>query len=258
MRKKVRSSAIGGVFQPRRFGVQSVLITIFMVFVVFGLIPPVMAAPPQTAGAELATGSQSQTPNPEPRTGSRSASPFDGIKKTYSEVTTMEATFQQKIYIASLQKERGFEGDFSYKRHKGFLWRYKAPKVKYFLYDGRYIYQGEEDKSFILKEKINKEKTGGTFLDLIEDISKMDELFTLKQQGISGGMDVLELLPKRDSTVNLAKVWIDKQNRVRKIEIHEFTGNINTIEFSSIKVNQPLDDGRFVFRPEKGKDIVER
>jgi len=65
-----------------------------------------------------------------------SASPFDGIKKTYSEITTLEAAFHQKIYIAGLKKEREFDGTFLYKRQKGFVWRYSAPKVKYFIYDG--------------------------------------------------------------------------------------------------------------------------
>ncbi len=186
------------------------------------------------------------------------ASPFDGLKKTYSEINTLETTFHQKIYIAGIKKERDFDGDFLYKRGRGFLWKYKTPKVKYFLYDGRNIYQGEEDKSFIIKERINKEKTGGTFLDLVEDITKLDELFNLKEQSMSGGLEVLELVPKKEGTLTSARVFIDKQNRVRKIEIHEFTGNINTIEFSSVKANQPLDEGKLVFRPEKGKEIVER
>ena len=186
------------------------------------------------------------------------ASPLDAVKKTYSEITTMEATFHQKIFIASLKREREFNGEFLYKRQKGFLWKYKAPKVKYFLYDGRYIWQGEDEKPFIIKEKINKAKTGGTFLDLIEDISKIDEQFTLKQQSKAGELEILELLPKKDGTVNSARVWLDKQNRVRKIEIHEFTGNVNTIEFSSIKINQPIDDTKLIFKPDKQKEIIER
>lgn len=186
------------------------------------------------------------------------ASPLDAVKKTYSEITTMEATFHQKIFIASLKREREFNGEFLYKRQKGFLWKYKAPKVKYFLYDGRYIWQGEDEKPFIIKEKINKAKTGGTFLDLIEDISKIDEQFTLKQQSKAGELEILELLPKKDGTVNSARVWLDKQNRVRKIEIHEFTGNVNTIEFSSIKINQPIDDAKLIFKPDKQKEIIER
>ena len=189
---------------------------------------------------------------------SRAPSPFDGIKKTYSEIVTLEARFQQRIFIASLKKERDSEGEFFYKRHKGFLWKYKAPKVRYFLYDGRYIWQGDEEKPFVIKERIRKEKTGGTFLDLIDDIAKLDEQFSLTRSSRSGDLEVLELAPKKEGTVTAARVFIDLQNLVRKIEIDEFTGNTNAIEFSSIKINRETDDGRFVFRPDKEKEIIER
>jgi outer membrane lipoprotein-sorting protein len=186
------------------------------------------------------------------------ASEFDAIKQTYSSINTLDARFHQKIFIAALKKEREMKGEFLYKRQKGFLWQYTEPKEKYFLYDGRYIYQGEDGKPFITKDRINKEKTGGTFLDLVEDIAKMDELFDLKGRSKAGDLEVLELKPKRDSTVTMARIWIDKQNMARKIEIQEFTGNINTIEFSGAKVNGRIDEGRLTFRPEKNKEVIER
>jgi len=186
------------------------------------------------------------------------ASPFDSLKKTYSEIVTLEAKFHQILFISSLNKEREFSGEFYYKRQKGFLWKYTKPKQKYFLYDGRYMWQGEEEKTFIIKESINKDKTGGTFLDLVEDITKLDELFTLKQQYMQGDLAVLELQPKKDGTISFAKAWIDSQNTVKKIEIHEFTGNINRIEFSPVKINQQLDDSKFVFRKDKNKELIER
>lgn len=185
-------------------------------------------------------------------------SPFDLLKKTYAQINTMEAHFHQRIFISSIKKEREFDGEFYYKRQKGFLWRYKTPKVKYFLYDGRFIWQGEEEKSFIIKDRVNKEKTSGTFLDLIEDIAKLDAIFTLKEHSRAGDFEILELLPKKDTTVKSARVWIDDNNLVRKIQIHEFTGNVNTIEFSSIKPNRAIDDSKFTFKPETGKEIVER
>lgn len=199
---------------------------------------------------------QLRTSNSELKTGS--PSPFEGIKKTYAEIKTLETRFSQKIFISSLKKERDSKGEFFFKRQKGFLWRYKSPKVQYFLYDGKFIWQGEDDKPFVMKDKIDKEKTGGTFFDLIEDIAKIDELFSIKDQNIEGDLEILELLPTKEGTVNSAKVWIDKQKRIKKIEIHEFTGNINTIEFSAIAVNQPIDDGKFVFKNDGKKEIVER
>lgn len=187
-----------------------------------------------------------------------SPSPFEGIKKAYAEIKSLEARFSQNIRISSLNKERESKGEFFFKRQKGFLWRYKTPKVQYFLFDGKFLWQGDDDKPFIIKDKINKEKTDGTFFDLIEDIAKIDELFTLREQRIAGDFEVMELVPKKEGTVNSAKVWIDKKNIVKKIELLEFTGNVNTIEFSAVKVNQALDDGTFVFKGEKDKEIVER
>jgi chaperone LolA len=179
-------------------------------------------------------------------------------KKTYGGISTLDASFQQKIYILNIKKTREFNGEFFYKRGKGFLWRYTKPKEKYFLYDGQFMWQDDGEKTFVLKEKINKEKTGGTFFDLVEDITKIDDLFTLKQESVSGDMTVLDLVPKKEGNITTAKVWIDKQNLVRKIEIKEFTGNINTIEFSAVKVNQSVSDAKFIYKPDKKKEIIEQ
>jgi chaperone LolA len=186
------------------------------------------------------------------------ASGFDELKKTYGGISTLDAGFQQKIFISNIKKTREFNGEFFYKRGKGFLWRYTKPKEKYFLYDGQFMWQDDGEKTFVLKEKINKEKTGGTFFDLVEDITKIDDLFTLKQESVSGDMTVLDLVPKKEGNITAAKVWIDKQNLVRKIEIKEFTGNINTIEFSAVKVNQSVSDAKFIYKPDKKKEIIEQ
>ncbi|HVN97057.1 MAG TPA: outer membrane lipoprotein carrier protein LolA [Syntrophorhabdaceae bacterium] len=182
---------------------------------------------------------------------------FDDLKKTYGDINSLEATFHQKIFIATIKRAREFDGEFFYKRGKGFLWRYTKPKIKYFLYDGRYMWQDEEDKTFVLKEKINKERTGGTFFDLVEDITKLDDLFVLKQESVAGDMRVLDLVPRKEGSITRARVWIDKENIVRKIEMEEFTGNINTIEFSPVKVNAPIGDAKFIYRPDKNKEVVE-
>jgi outer membrane lipoprotein carrier protein len=208
------------------------------------------------------SGQTSQAPaaqgEAEVKTDAKHASPFDAIEKTYSEVNTLAAQFHQKIVISSLKKERLFDGKFLYKRHKGFLWQYVSPKVRYFLYDGKYIWQGEDEKPFVQKNRVNKNKTDGTFLDLVEDISKLNELFNLKSYEKIPDAEVFELIPKKDSTIKLARVWINRQNLVKKIELHEFTGNVNTIEFVSVKVNQPIDDTSFMFKPDKQKEVIER
>ncbi len=186
------------------------------------------------------------------------ASGFDSLKKTYAGINALEAKFHQKLFIENIKKTRDFDGEFFYKRGKGFLWRYTKPTVKYFLYDGQYMWQDEEDKAFVLKREKNKEKTENAFLDLVEDITKIDDLFLLKQESVSGDMTILDLVPRKEATITAAKIWIDKQNLIRKIETKEFMGNINTIEFSAVKVNQPVNDRTFIYKPDKKKEIIEQ
>jgi chaperone LolA len=210
---------------------------------------------PFLAGAQGTSGAGE---NVKPPVRGETGSPFDSIKKTYAGITSLEASFHQKIFVSGIKKIRDFDGDFYFKRHKGFLWKYTKPKGKTFLYDGRHMWQDEEDKTFVLKSKVSREKTGGTFFDLVEDIARIDNLFTVKQHSMLAGMQYFELLPKNDSTVNIAKIWIDRNNLLRKIEILEFTGNVNTIEFTDIKVNAPVSDSKLTYKSDGVKDVVER
>ena len=68
---------------------------------------------------------------------------------------------------------------------------------------------------------------------------------------------VFLLLPKKEGMLKQARMWVDTKYLVRQIEITEITGNTNTLSFSSIKVNKPLDDALFIFNPGK-KEIMER
>jgi chaperone LolA len=190
-------------------------------------------------------------------TGEAFADPLDSIKQTYSEIKTVEARFQQKLYIMTMKKERDFGGEFFYKRQRGFLWQYSAPKKRIFLYDGKAIWQAEEDKAFVIKERVDKQKMQGNFLDLIEDISKIDQLFTLKGTTKEGDKEILELVPKKEGTLRSARVWTDKGHVVTKMELVEVTGNTNIITFSSVKINGTINDSFFLFKP-GNKEVIEQ
>jgi chaperone LolA len=185
------------------------------------------------------------------------AEQLDAIKKTYSEIKTVEAQFQQKIFISALKRQREMKGEFFYKRGKGFLWKYTVPTEKVFLYDGKVVWQAEADKPYVIKEKVNKEKMEGNFLDLIDDITRLDRLFSVKETTRQDDLDVLQLIPKKDSAVQSARIWVDGESLIRRIEITEITGNVNTIDFSPIKIDKRVSDSLFVFKP-GDKEVEER
>ena len=137
---------------------------------------------------------------------------LDALKKTYAEITTVEAHFHQKIMIKALKREREMEGVFFYKRSKGFLWKYTAPKEKVFLFDGAAMWQAEEGKSFVTRERIDKEHMEGSFLDLVDDVTRLDALFTLVKSNREGELEVLDLAPKKEGTLQAARIWVDSRS----------------------------------------------
>ena len=184
------------------------------------------------------------------------AGELDGLKQKYGEMQSVEAQFRQKIFIAALKREREMRGEFYYKRSKGFLWKYTEPKEKLFLYDGTVVWQAEEEKPFVMRTRVDKEKMGGTFLDLIEDVTRLDRYFEVKKVTKEKDLTGITLIPKKEGTIQAARMWVDGQSLIRKMEITEITGNVNTIEFSSIRINRPLKESLFVFEPGK-KEIME-
>ena len=185
------------------------------------------------------------------------AEDLDAIKQRYSEIKTVEAQFQQKITISALKRQRETKGQFFYKRGKGFLWKYTAPTEKIFLYDGNVVWQADQDKPTVIKEKVNKEKMEGNFLDLVDDVTHLDRLFTVKETSRQNDLNVIELVPRKEGSVKSARIWVDNDSIIRKMEISEITGNVNVLEFSSIKINKPVSDSLFVFKPGK-REVEER
>lgn len=185
------------------------------------------------------------------------ADAVDVLKKTYAGIQTVEARFNQKILISTLKRERESKGEFYYKRGKGFLWKYTGPNRKVFLYDGKALWQADEEQPFVIKERVDKGKVQGSFLDLVEDISKLDEYFAIQEVAQDKEGTMFLLAPKKEGMLQSARIWVDTKYLVSKIEITEITGNTNTLSFSSVKVNKPLDDGLFIFNPGK-KEIMER
>jgi chaperone LolA len=185
------------------------------------------------------------------------ADAVDMLKKTYAGIQTVEARFNQKIVISTLKRERESKGEFYYKRGKGFLWKYTGPSRKVFLYDGKAMWQADEEQPFVIKERVDKGKVQGSFLDLVEDISKLDVYFNIQEVAQDKDGTMFLLAPKKEGMLQSARMWVDAKYLVSKIEITEITGNTNTISFSSIKINKSLDDGLFIFNPGK-KEIMER
>lgn len=180
------------------------------------------------------------------------------LKERYEKIETLEASFRQKLYISSIKKERLLEGKFFYKKGKGFLWKYERPDEKIYLFDGTFLWQEEKKKNYVIKERVKKEERKGTFFDLVEDFKRIDEIILIKGEYEKEEEKIIEALPRKEEIIKTIRLYLDRKTMVRRLELYEITGNSNIIEFSDIKINEGIEDGIFIYRPKRGKEIRER
>lgn len=186
------------------------------------------------------------------------AAHFKDIANKYASIKTLKTQFKQKVFLASLGSERVFSGSFYYKKGRGFLWMYENPKKRYFLFDGTYLYRYDEEKPFVIKEKIDSKKSHDLFLDLINDLENLDKYFVLLQHISFGEKDIFLCVPKTERLIASVEISFGKDMLLEKIEIVEKNGNKNILLFRSVSINEEIDDGMFLYKKEIGKELIVR
>ena len=76
---------------------------------------------------------------------------------------------------------------------------------------------------------------------------------------IIDGKEILILTPNQSSEIgySLVKIWINKENLIERIVLNDKAGNSIQIDFSKYKINQKMDDDKFVFSPPEGSKIID-
>ena len=177
------------------------------------------------------------------------------IKKVQEQqrgTNTLQADFRQEKELALLSKPEVSTGTFVYSKPNNVLWSYDAPKrVQMLITNGKLTtFYPELNKAETLDVKRFEDRIfkymGAT--GAIDELARyFDFTFTNKP---SDPAYVLDLKPKTGAVakrVQRIKLWIDKKTYLTsKIEYVEGDGDVTRYEFTNIKVNQPVPQGRFV------------
>jgi outer membrane lipoprotein-sorting protein len=174
------------------------------------------------------------------------------VQEQQRKTTTLQADFRQEKELALLSKPEVSTGTFVYSKPNNVLWSYDAPKrVQMLIANGTLTtYYPELNKV----EKLDVQRFQDRIFKYMGATGAIDELaryfdFTFTNKP-SEPVYVLDLKPKTGAVskrVQRIKLWIDKKTYLTtKIEYVEGDGDITRYEFTNIKVNQPVPQGRFV------------
>jgi len=173
------------------------------------------------------------------------------VQQQQKKTQTLQADFKQEKELALLSKPEVSTGTFVFSKPNNVLWLYDAPKRVQMLISGGTLttYYPDLNKA----ERIDVKRFEDRIFKYMGASGTIDELsryfdFTFTDTSTSPFW-VLDLSPKSRAVarrVRHIKIWIEKDTYLTsKFEYVEGDGDITRYEFTKIKVNQPIEQGRF-------------
>ena len=181
------------------------------------------------------------------------------VEKTYEGVETLSADFVQVTRSVAMGGETKQKGTVLLKKPRKMRWEFSGSDAKLFLTDGeRMSIYSPADKQVIVYDDLSGAGTG--MEDLLTDLNQIDEHFDVAEVDTKKSRKTVgfELTPK-SSDVSFKSLRLTVQRSdyvVEQVVIVDGFDNETEITFSSVKLNPGAEDGRFVFDPPSGVEVI--
>ncbi len=175
------------------------------------------------------------------------------VDAQYLGTQDLQAEFTQETQIEGFDSRISSSGRVLLKKPGLLRWDYEKPTVEQILVDGDQVMWYVPEHQQVVQGNLTQMVASKAPLTLLQGAGKLGEQFdiaptTLKEIG-DGGLPIVVLVPKpkdqATSAVKRIKVTIHPQSYLMtQIMLYEKSGNISTLRFSNIRVNQGVDSSK--------------
>ncbi len=173
------------------------------------------------------------------------------VQAQQKQTRTIQADFRQMKTVALLSKPDTSNGRFVYSAPNSVLWSYDAPKRVQMLIANGMLTTYYPDLNRV--EKIDVKGYQDRIFKYMGASGAINDLAAFFNFTFSNVADkpeyVLDLEPKTKGIakrVKHIKIWIDKKSSfTTKFEYTEADGDLTRYEFLNVRINQPVEQGRF-------------
>jgi outer membrane lipoprotein carrier protein len=146
-------------------------------------------------------------------------------------------------------------GTFVFARPGKFVWAYEKPYQQVLQADGAKLYVYDKDLNQVTERPLSG-ALGASPAAILFGSNDLDKNYTLRDAGVKGGIDWLEMLPKAQDT-QFQRIGIGFRNgTLAAMELHDVFGNVTLLTFTNIQTNPPLKADQFRFVVPKGADVI--
>jgi outer membrane lipoprotein carrier protein len=187
-----------------------------------------------------------------PSSAAHAADALDELRARQKGVNTVRAAFSQEKRALLLEKPISDTGVFYYRADAGVRWQYQEGLLV--IYDGKALYVFDPE----LGEAEKVTEAGGFIGPLSFDIEFLRKDYDIRAERLGGAIR-LALKPKKQMPfMSMEITFPDGSAFPHEVMMREETGDLTRIEFRDIRINEPLPDELFVFRPPPGVKVRER
>lgn len=184
------------------------------------------------------------------------------LQQTYENTATFQADFSQTSSLQQSRRQREGEGTMVIAKPGLMRWDYRKPDRQVFICDGEtmsmYFAKTAQLMVMAAREYLQSDVTYAFFVgtgDILRDFAPRFP----QSDYCCGESPTLQLFPRAEhGQVEHLDVWLDDRSLIRRLRIVDHFGSVTELEFTNIRLNQPVDREVFKFTPPAGTEIVKQ
>ncbi|MGR9106114.1 MAG: outer membrane lipoprotein chaperone LolA [Gammaproteobacteria bacterium] len=180
----------------------------------------------------------------------------DRLNRFLADTNTLSADFKQVAIDERGQPGQRVSGTFLLAKPGRFRWDYLKPYKQEIVANGKKVWFFDQDLEQVTVKPLGN-AIGSTPALLLTGQVNLEDNFVIEDEGEQEGMQWTRLVPRsEDNTFKSIRIGL-RGDRLQGMELSDNFGQLTSISFSNVKINDPIESRRFEFIAPEGVDVFE-
>lgn len=167
----------------------------------------------------------------------------------------LDGQFSQQVFDARGKQKEASSGRVAVAAPRLFRWEYLKPYAQLIVADGNAVWVYDPDLAQASKRAQGAEEANSPLAILLNP-ARLDRDFSVRETGMQGGVDWLELTPRNaDASFKSARLGFSAGS-LSRLDYVDALGQRTVIAFSAWQRNPSFARNTFVFVPATGVDVI--
>jgi len=182
--------------------------------------------------------------------------PAQKLDHLLAQTKTLTARFIETVENANAATVKHARGTLAISKPGRFRWDYRKPYKQLIVADGDKLWVYDPGLQQVTVRPEPQALAAGP-ASLLAGSGKVQEQFDVTDQGRSGGLHWLKLVPHSSGTdYSAIRIGLDGNGGIRAMDLKSNLGQTTHLVFKDVKRNVHVDESQFHFTPPAGVDVV--